>query len=336
MTPKRRLALRLGGSAVALGMLLAIVPFRELVDSIGAVEPYIWLIAIAVYLSLHFIGVMKWRLLVNAAGADLSIRDAARCYYYGLFGNIFLPSIVGGDVVRAGLAFTLTREKSAVVLGSLVDRVLDLVGLATIAGIGILLLPSALDARNERVFTILAAVCVIGGLVAVVASLRLPVRRFPKKLRRPIVKVRNALRSFRRRPSRAVIAFLSGVSLQTLLVVLNAWLGYEAGIRISFVVWLFVWPMAKISGLAPVTQGGIGVREAAQVALFAPFGVSAAAAAATGLIFEAVIVSGGLLGGGIAWLIGHRQRPAADQPSEPAPVAAGSGGRAYGKGTAST
>jgi uncharacterized membrane protein YbhN (UPF0104 family) len=308
ISPRGRLYLRLTGSAVALGLLLTVIPFRDLVNSIKAVEPHIWLIAIVVYLSLHFIGVMKWRLLLNAAGADLSIRDAARCYYYGLFGNIFLPSIVGGDVVRAGLAFTLTRERSAVVLGSLVDRVLDLVGLATIAGVGILLLPRALDVQNERVFTVLAAICIAAGVVGLVASLRLPVRRLPKKARRPIVKVRNALRTFQRRPGKAAIAFLSGICLQTLLVVLNAWLGYEAGIRISFVVWLFVWPMAKISGLAPVTQGGIGVREAAQVALFAPFGVSAAAAAATGLIFEAVIISGGFLGGVMAWMLG-RQSP---------------------------
>jgi uncharacterized membrane protein YbhN (UPF0104 family) len=311
ISPRGQVALRLGGSAVALAVLLAVIPFRDLVESIGAVRPYVWLIAIAVYLSLHFIGVLKWRLLLNTAGAGLSIRNAARCYYYGLFGNIFLPSIVGGDVVRAGLAFTMTRERSAVVLGSLVDRVLDLVGLATIAGFGILLLPRALDAQNERIFTALAAICVVMGVLAIVASLRLPVRRFPKKVRRPVVKVRNALRAFQRRPGRALAAFLSGIILQTLLVVLNAWLGYAAGIRISLVVWLFVWPMAKISGLAPLTQGGIGVREAAQVALFAPFGVSAAAAAATGLIFEAVIITGGLLGGGLAWLLGRRDGKAA-------------------------
>jgi uncharacterized protein (TIRG00374 family) len=308
ISPRGRVALRLGGSAVALAVLLAVIPFHELVDAIGGVRPHVWVIAIAVYLALHFIGVLKWRLLLNTAGAGLSIRDAARCYYYGLFGNVFLPSIVGGDIVRAGLAFTMTRERSAVVLGSLVDRVLDLVGLATIAGVGILLLPRALDARNERVFTVLAAVCVLLGVVALVASMRLPVRRFPKKVRRPVVQVRNALRAFQQRPLHALAAFLSGIILQTLLVVLNAWLGYEAGIRISFVVWLFVWPMAKISGLAPVTQGGIGVREAAQVALFTPFGVSAAAAAATGLIFEAVIITGGLIGGGLAWQMGRRPK----------------------------
>jgi uncharacterized membrane protein YbhN (UPF0104 family) len=57
--------------------------------------------------------------------------------------------------------------------------------------------------------------------------------------------------------------------------------------------------------LLPVTQGGIGVREAAQAALFAPFGVSAVMAVATGLVFEVVIISGGLLGGVLALLLGR-------------------------------
>jgi uncharacterized membrane protein YbhN (UPF0104 family) len=117
------------------------------------------------------------------------------------------------------------------------------------------------------------------------------------------------------------------MSLQTLLVILNMWVGQEAGIRISLVVWLFVWPMAKLSGLAPITQGGIGVREAAQVALFAPFGVAAVPAAATALVFEAVIITGGLIGGMIAFLLRRRSEELAAgvPPEHGASVAAGPG-----------
>ena len=75
------------------------------------------------------------------------------------------------------------------------------------------------------------------------------------------------------------------------------------GIDIPIYVWLFVWPLAKVAGLLPLTQNGIGVREAAQAALFAPFGVLPAAAVATGLVFEVVIISGGLLGGVVAWFL---------------------------------
>ena len=105
------------------------------------------------------------------------------------------------------------------------------------------------------------------------------------------------------------MAILLGVLLQSLLVVLNWGLGLAIGIDIPVYVWLFVWPLAKISGLLPVTQGGIGVREAAQAVLFAPFGVSAARAVATGLVFEVVIIAGGLVGGAIALLIGPSREP---------------------------
>jgi hypothetical protein len=129
MPSRRRRFLRLGGSAVTLGLLLLILPFDELMAALGSVPAAVWTGAISVYLCLHLLGVAKWRLLLNGAGAGISFRDAVRCYYMGLFGHIFFPSIVGGDVVRAGLAFRLARSRSAIVFGSLVDRVIDLVAL---------------------------------------------------------------------------------------------------------------------------------------------------------------------------------------------------------------
>jgi uncharacterized membrane protein YbhN (UPF0104 family) len=94
------------------------------------------------------------------------------------------------------------------------------------------------------------------------------------------------------------------------------------GIDIPLYVWMFVWPLAKIAGLTPLTQGGIGVREAAQAALFLPFGVTAVQAFATGLAFEAVIISGGLLSGGIALGL-RRPAPPAGFPSRTAGTMAG-------------
>ena len=130
-------------------------------------------------------------------------------------------------------------------------------------------------------------------------------RRLPFRLLRKLVGIRRAVRATASRPSRLVGALLLGMALQSLLVVLNWRLGVAIGIDIPLYVWFFVWPLAKISGLLPVTQGGIGVREAAQAALFAPFGVSAVMAVATGLVFEVVIISGGLLGGVLAMLLGR-------------------------------
>jgi glycosyltransferase 2 family protein len=325
--PKRRSllkhpAVRIGLSVAVLGLLFTALPFADIAAAIKRVPAMVWPMALAIYMCLHLIGVMKWRLLVNAAGAGLTIRTAARAYYMGLFGNTFLPSIVGGDVVRAGVALRATTSKSGLVLGSLVDRLLDIVGLAAVAGIGALLSPRALDEQSRRIFLTLGAVLALAGLGGVVAVALTPVRRLPWKVRRKLVAIRRAIVATASNPQVLVAAFLMGMALQSLLTILNWWLGRVIGIDIPIYVWLFVWPLAKVAGLLPLTQNGIGVREAAQAALFAPFGVAAAAAVATGLVFEVVIISGGLLGGMVAWLLSASgsERAALRASSQSGPV----------------
>lgn len=302
----RRPLVRVAGSAVILALLFVALPFRDLVEALRRMPVWAWPIAITGYLMMHLIGIAKWRLVTNTAGAGLSFRTAARAYYAGLFGNTFLPSIVGGDVVRAGVALAASRSKSGLVMGSLVDRVGDIVSLGAVAAIGAVLSPRALDARSRTVFISLGATLAVLSAVGLVLLTRFPVRRLPFKVRRKLVHVRRALRNTARRPQAIVAAIALGMVLQACLVVLNYLLGLTIGIDIPLYVWLFVWPLAKISGLAPLTQGGIGVREAAQVVLFAPFGVPGAMALAVGLVFEAVIILGGLLGGVIAVALGRR------------------------------
>jgi uncharacterized membrane protein YbhN (UPF0104 family) len=192
--------------------------------------------------------------------------------------------------------------------------VLDIIGLLALTGIGAVLSPLALDARSRGIFIGVAGVVLVGALAGLLALRLVPARRFPWKLRRRLVTVRSALRATARHPEAVLAALLLGMFLQGSLVVLNWWLGREIGIVVPLYVWLFVWPLAKIAALAPVTQGGIGVREAAQAVLFAPFGVSAVNAVAVGLVFEVVVIAGGLAGGLIAFLLRPRKEGAGPAP----------------------
>ncbi|MBV6521951.1 MAG: hypothetical protein MNPFHGCM_02095 [Gemmatimonadaceae bacterium] len=316
----RHPAFRIGGSAVILALLLIVLPFAEMKAALQRVPLFVWPVALGVYMALHMIGVAKWRLLINAAGAALPFTTCARAYYWGLFGNTFLPSIVGGDVVKAGVAMSAARSKSGLVLGSLVDRLLDIVGMAAVAGIGAVLSPRALDPQSRRIFLGLGALLAIAAAGVAIGVVLLPVSRLPFRLRRRLVQIRQAVRATAGNPHALAAAFLLGMMLQSSLVVLNYWLGIVIGISIPLYVWLFVWPLAKISGLLPVTQGGIGVREAAQAALFAPFGVSAVKAVATGLVFEVVIIAGGLSGGALAWILGRRSGAAIRLEGQKAPA----------------
>lgn len=311
LAPARRPAwkhplVRIAGSAIMLALLFWVLPFADIRAALASLPVCVFAVSIATYLALHLIGIAKWRLVVNTVGAGLPFAGAARAYYWGLFGNMFLPSIVGGDVVRLGLALRTARSRSGMVLGSVVDRVLDIVGLASVAAIGAVLSPRALDEQSRRILLGVIAVCAVGGMAGLALVWLVPFGRLPFKVRRKLAPLWQAFRAARGSYPSLVVAFLMSMGLQALLVVMNWLLGLGMGIDVPLYVWLFVWPLAKISGLAPVTQGGIGVREAAQAVLFAPFGVTAAKAVAVGLVFEVVILSGGLLGGAIAWVLGQR------------------------------
>lgn len=296
---------RIGGSALILILLISFMPIHQLWSTIKRIPPTLGLGLLCAYLLSHLIGVVKWRLLINTAGASLSFHECVRCYYMGLFGNIFLPSLVGGDVVRAGAAFRHARSKSAIVLGSLIDRVQDVAALACVAAIGALFLPSALDAHSRKVFWMIGGLLATGGIMGLGSLFVIPARRFPFKVRRVMVKVRNGVRSMYRHPGRMLLALLLGMTLQILQVMINSLLGSAAGLSLGFGLWLFAWPLAKLSALVPVTQGGIGVREVALVGLLAPFGAPAVLVAVVGLSFQATVITGGLIGGIFAFFMGR-------------------------------
>ncbi len=299
------LALRVGASALILALLFHFLRFERLWAAMRRVPPGLWLVVLGGYLSVHVIGVLKWRLMVNLAGAEMSFPQAARCHFGGLFGTLFLPSIVGGDVVRLGLALRLARSRAAAVLGSVLDRMVDVVALTGVAAFGAILLPGALDPRSRKVFWMLAAAAALAAAVAAVAVATVPVGRFSRRMRRRFVRLRRAARAMSSRPQYVVLALALGVTVQASLVLLTAVLAAGCGLHIALRVWMFAWPLAKLSALLPVTQGGIGVREVALAALLAPFGAPPVLAVAVGLVWETMIVSAGLLGGLASFLLGR-------------------------------
>ena len=297
--------LRLAASATVLTLLFLLLPRASLWAAIKRVSPAAWLMTLAAYLLLHLLGVTKWRMMVNLAGGGLTFAAAVRCYYAGLFGSVYLPSIIGGDVVRAGLALRQAKSKVGLLLGSLADRIQDLLALAVVAGIGALLLPRQLDPQSRRIFWFLALAFLAGilGLLGLMAVL--PARRFPFRLRRKIAEIRQGIRAGLRRPQIMLLSLCFGIVLQIGLTMLNSFLADACGLHIARTVWLFVWPLSKIAAMMPVSQGGIGVREATLVALLRPFGAPPALAFAAGLVFQTILIGGGLLSGLFAMVLGR-------------------------------
>jgi uncharacterized membrane protein YbhN (UPF0104 family) len=294
-----------------LGLLLHFLPLAPLRAALARVPLTRFLAVLIGYLLAHAIGIAKWRMVVNAAGAELDLATSAQCYTGGLFGTLFLPSLIGGDVVRLAVGLRRSPRPAAVLAGNIADRFLDVAAQAGLVLLGLLLLPGSLPPQLR--IPARGMLLVLGGVILMVFALVFLLCRpllggRSIRFRQRLARLRHALRGVSRHPHILILGWLLGTIIQFTFLVLTALLAISCGLILPLRTWLFAWPLAKLAAVLPLTQGGIGVREAALVALLAPFGAAAPLVLAAGLVWEGIVISGGLIAGAVAFLL-RRSEP---------------------------
>ena len=86
------------------------------------------------------------------------------------------------------------------------------------------------------------------------------------------------------------------MAVQATFVAINIAFAVAVQVEAPVAAWFFAWATAKIVAIAPISLGGLGVREAVMASLLAPFGADPAQVIAIGLIWQTVLYASGLIG----------------------------------------
>lgn len=304
--------LRVTASVAMLGILLTRIDLRALRPEwdTGAA---LWLAAaIAATLAGIVLSALRWQRVLAALDVDTGIRPLVSHYLASLFVGNFLPSTIGGDVLRVSRLSTATGESprpfASVVLerltGWIVLPLLTLMALAVNPGLRELGRATQLAATVAIVTLVLLA-----GLLVMAASPRLGGRlKSNDGWRRFTGAIHLGLDRFRRHPGMAVEVLTVGFAYQ-LAVMLAAFLASEAmGLDVGWTAVLAFFPAVAIVQVLPVTIGGLGMREGALVLFLHPLGITTEQAIALGLVVYAINLVVSLLGAP-AFAVGHG-RPA--------------------------
>ena len=286
---------RLALSVAVLGALALVVPVRQVFDAMARIDVRLWMAVMPAFLGLHAISAVKWRLLMGNA---VSVRPVVwlRAHFSGLVANLCLPSIVGGDVVRAAAVMRRAHEPERVAVAALADRGIDTAALLVIAAGG-MLMAGPLARQVQGTFVAVTVVLLIG-LAGAGASYAILRRAGTRPMAGRLV---SAIQLLVRSPGTLFICVVLSLGVQLGLLGLNAVIGTAVGVPPSAAGWLTAWPLSKLLALVPVSLGGLGVREAALVALMKPFGGTAADVLAAGLLWQGVLIASGLVG----WMTLH-------------------------------
>lgn len=284
------------------------VEWRKVAEAFARLEHVYWLAAVGLYLLTQAVSAARWQVFARQLGMDRPLRQLTGIYFIGMYFNLFLPTSVGGDVVRAFYLNGRSGRKLRAVAAVLLDRANGLAVLVALAAVAVLCSPVDLPAwiPLSVLGTVLGGCAGVLGLAAVTRWGRLAPQRLEQiRLMWQIVRAPRAL------ATTTVLSLF--VQLANVAIV---WLvSHGLGLSVPLGYYAVLVPMVSLLTLLP-SIGGVGVREKGTALFLAPLGVPADTAVTLSLLWFAVQLTVSALGG-LVYLFGTFPRPQAAGTERP-------------------
>src|SRR5690349_7604100 len=274
-------ALRAGAGLLIVTVLLWHYDIRPVIHQLARERPSYFLLVIAIYVAGQVMSAWRWNLLGSLLKIPAPFIDYLKYGFIGMFPNVFVPGLVGGDALRAIYLGRSHQRMGDAIASVAADRIVGLIGLFWLAATA----AAAMSVKLPRTVT-LPTVAV--GALSLAAFIGLPIigyvaARMPAR----IAAITATIAPYLDRP----LALMPAVGLSVLLqlsLATSQWI-LARGLGLSAPLGLFVLcvPIANVFASLPVTFNGLGVRETAYLMLFGMAGMPKQDAIALGLLWFA-------------------------------------------------
>jgi uncharacterized membrane protein YbhN (UPF0104 family) len=308
--PRVILAIKLALATLAIIVVATMVDWRTV-----ATDPHQLILPIfggfAIMVPATLAVAFRWKLLIGSeTPRHFSFLNAVRGWCLGLFFNMVVPGVVGGDVARAHYASVRAQIKYPhSLLVAFTERLFGLLTICLLGTIGLLVNDNLNRFTKAPALQLVLAILLISAIV--LAGIRL-IHRYSRIS--PLLF-----------PSLLLLT-IAGQSSDFLLV---HFYGRVVSVNIPLTTLLVVLPLVFLATVLSLTPGGTGVREATLTALLTLSGVPVSAAALVALMLLVTKVGFALLCGlaifggisqfGRRWNPLRRSADRADDLSSPPP-----------------
>jgi len=309
------LALKIAVSVVLLAVLFSRIDVGRLWTSVRQAS-FWWLAVALVLLFINSVAATwRWRVLLTAQHIDVPDLRLFGSFLVAQFFNNFLPSNVGGDVIRISDTAKPAGSKTLATTIVLVDRGLGLLGLVLVAALGATAAgtthPAALPIWPVWLWTglLLAAAASAPALLAPdgVGRLLQPLTVFhPEWVGERINTVTSVLARFRERPGALAECFAGALFVQGSIVVFYFIVSSALHLNVSMWDLAVIVPLSFVVQLLPVSVNGFGVREATFTFYFARIGQPIESALLVSLVSQGLVMLFSLLGAAVYVSRGRR------------------------------
>ena len=322
------LILRLGVAALACWLIVKDLNFSQLKVTFSSLHLSFLVLACGVFAAgLCLIG-FRWWLFMRAQKIDIPLFMAVKLTFLGQFFTNFMPSAVGGDLIRAWYVSRYSHKKLQAALGVMVDRVMGLTSTFILAissyamfmrGQGLLQVErrgagpirAFLAEHQVSVPHLALLVLFLAGLWLTldgIFNLKSILKKGYRHFVHVIVQFKEVILVYYHHPMLLVFGLGLTILVQSLVIV-SFWLigrdlGMSAGLRYYFVFFPMTWVISSI----PISIGGLGILEGGLVVCFVRLtGASPEAVIALALCQRLTWLAASIPGMGIHLTGAHRR-----------------------------
>ena len=228
----------------------------------------LFIIDIALILSLRL------KLLLAGEGLDIPFVRIIQLSYIGYFFNNFMPSAVGGDVVKAYYTYKHTNQKSKSFIAVFMDRFIGLFSFICIAVTALFFSWANIDLVLKKIILAFTLFFVIAFLIVLNNTLARVILKALSKFKlwnigEKLSKIYRSVHEYRNKKS--IILMVIGVSAvaQGIYFFMIYLLARSLGAELPLLAVFLLMPIISVVSMLP-SLGGLGLREGAMVILFGP------------------------------------------------------------------
>lgn len=149
LSRNRQRVVQVAGTILA--VVLIVLLLREdgmtaVVAAMKQIDPWDLLWAALLFLVSRMAVVGRWHVLLRSGGVDIPFKDSAMLTFTGLFASNFLPTTIGGDVLRLAGAMKMGYDRAVCLASIAADRLIGMFGMSMAAPLGLAYAWSALPA----------------------------------------------------------------------------------------------------------------------------------------------------------------------------------------------
>lgn len=256
--------------------------------------------AFVVFFFINIIILLRWFVIISALNLDARFWDVVKWFFIGIFCNLFLPTAVGGDVIKIIGLSKVVHQKPKVFASVVLDRLSGFAGIVVVAAIMFVLGNKHIPDRSVG-GSIVAMTLVSLGITAVLFSHRIYsffcqlFDRWPK-VKESLMSVHYDIALMKGKVGQGLFSILLSCFAQLLLAYVYFLVAKALNQNIEFFYFLIFSPLICVATSLP-SIGGLGVREMGWAYLLSKVGVAQGVAVSISLINFVFMLIVGLIGG---------------------------------------